>query len=253
MVAQKPNIVWRGCPNYWHGRVDDQNRPWSVIAIVDHIMVGSMESTDGWFKNPASQASSTYGVAKDGRIYQWVNVDDTHWGNGLLQAPDMSVAWIAECANKTINPNYRTISIEHEGYSGDVFPETQYQATLALHRWLLSTFNIPADRQHINGHYQLMKYDKATCPGPSFPWARLIGDLQPMIPPALAPNIGPGMTGYLKQHNLTPATPEIYVGAGASVLYCTDGTKLEAYENYDPNTGKPLPDGSWTVKTVKLT
>jgi hypothetical protein len=248
MTAPKPNIVWRGCPNYWHGRVDDQNRPWSVIAIVDHIMVGTQESTDGWFKNPKSQASSTYGVAKDGRIWQWVNVDDTHWGNGILQQPDMSVGWIAECANKTINPNYRTISIEHEGWPGDVFPEAQYQATLALHRWLLATFNIPADRQHVNGHYQLMKIDKATCPGVSFPWARLMGDLTVANPNPNNYSIGPGMLAELTNRKLTAATPENYLAVQPgqlpqSELFTVEGPVLKGIK-------KPDNSGQWIIRVL---
>src|SRR5262249_24762422 len=96
---------------------------------------------------------------------------------GILQSPDMSVPWLAECARKDINPNYRTISIEHEGASGDAFPESQYQATLWLHRYLCALYGIPVDRQYIVGHYQVMSRDRANSPGPSFPWQRLMSDL----------------------------------------------------------------------------
>jgi N-acetyl-anhydromuramyl-L-alanine amidase AmpD len=165
-------IEWKGSPNFWSGRNGQ-----TATAICDHIMEGTMDATNSWFKNLRSEASSHFGVAKDGRIWQWVKVEDTAWGNGILQSPDMSVPWLAECARQDINPNYRTISIEHEGSSGDTFTESQYQATLWLHRYLCALYSIPADRQHIVGHYQVMSRDRANCPGPSFPWQRLMTDL----------------------------------------------------------------------------
>jgi N-acetyl-anhydromuramyl-L-alanine amidase AmpD len=37
-------------------------------------MQSSIESADSWFKNVASEVSAHFGVAKDGRVYQWVKV-----------------------------------------------------------------------------------------------------------------------------------------------------------------------------------
>jgi hypothetical protein len=171
-VITKPNIIWQGSPNFWTGRAG-----YIPVAICDHIMEGTMEATNSWFKNLRSEASAHFGVAKDGRTWQWVKEADSAWGNGILQSPDMSVGFIAECANKDINPNYRTISIEHEGNTGDPFTEPQYQSTLALHRYLCGTYKIVPDRQHIVGHYQIMSKDRANCPGKGFPWSRLMSDL----------------------------------------------------------------------------
>lgn len=173
-MASKPdNIIWVGSPNYYNGRSGQQ-----VVAIVDHIMVGTMESTRGWFNNPASQVSSTFGVAKDGRIHQYVALEDAAWANGITEAVDVSIDWLVNAVRTRINPNNLTVSIEHEGNSGDVMPEAQYQATLALHKWLISLYPaIKVDRQHIIGHYQIMSRTKANCPGKGFPWSRLINDL----------------------------------------------------------------------------
>jgi N-acetyl-anhydromuramyl-L-alanine amidase AmpD len=76
-------IEWKGSPNFWSGR-DGQ----TAIAICDHIMQGNMDSTNGWFKNRRSDASSHFGVGRDGRIWQWVRVEDIAWANGIMQGPD---------------------------------------------------------------------------------------------------------------------------------------------------------------------
>lgn len=147
------------------------------IAIVDHIMAGSLNATTGWFHNPASGASTHFGVGKDGRIHQYVAVKNAAYGNGPINKPDMSVPWIAECVAKKINPNFVTISIEHEGQSGDHFTEQMYQATLWLHEHLITTYNIPRRRENISGHNQLDNVNRHFCPGKGFPWERLMQDL----------------------------------------------------------------------------
>jgi N-acetyl-anhydromuramyl-L-alanine amidase AmpD len=147
------------------------------IAIVDHIMAGSLNATTGWFANPKSEASTHFGVGKDGRIHQYVRVENGAYGNGTVNKSDLSVPWIAECVSKKINPNFVTISIEHEGQTGETFTEQMYQATLWLHRFLIQNFNIPVSRQNIVGHNQIDNVNRSFCPGKGFPWERLMTDL----------------------------------------------------------------------------
>jgi len=178
MVTQAPPIEWVGSPNYWVGR-------WGEIiqGIVDHISQGNLNSNIGWFHNPTSEVSSTYEVGLSGKIVQYVSEADTAWANGPidLSGPDgfdHSVPWLLECAQMGYNPNKRTISIEHEGFTGNPMPETQYQSTLALHKYILArNLAIKSDRTGIIGHYQVNKAQKANCPGTGFPWARLMSDL----------------------------------------------------------------------------
>lgn len=202
-----PIIVWRGSPNFFGGRDGHE-----VEAICDHIMVGTMESSDGWFKNRKSEVSSQYGVAKDGRIWQWVALSDTAWANGPVQEPDASIEWLNEAIRKKVNPNCLTVSIEHEGNPGDEMPEAQYQATLDLHRMLLKMFpKIKVDRQHIIGHYQMQKYNKANCPGKGFQWSRLMADLNPAFncnPKGFS--IGQGVKDILNARKLVAGSDEVY-------------------------------------------
>ncbi|MBN9387853.1 MAG: N-acetylmuramoyl-L-alanine amidase [Chloroflexi bacterium] len=174
-------IVWKGTngQNFWAGRDGE-----SAVAIVDHCMSkgadgtrATLESCANWFAKPKSEVSAHFGVGKDGRVWQFVDLRNTAWANGILEQPDLSLPWLAECVSRKINPNRRTISIEHEGDSNDTMPEAQYRATLALHRFLIATVGIKADRQHIVGHYQVTARQRANCPGAGFPWARLMSDL----------------------------------------------------------------------------
>ncbi|SHH15282.1 N-acetylmuramoyl-L-alanine amidase [Desulfosporosinus lacus] len=162
----KPNISWKGSPHF------STTKGYKFIAIVDHIMAGTLAGTDSWFANPASKVSSHFGVGKNGKIHQYVDLKNPAWANGGVNKP----AWPLLISG--VNPNYYTISIEHEGYSGDVMPEAQYQATLALHRWLVGTLGIPVTRDNIIGHYRIDSVNKANCPGTGFPWDRLLKDLQ---------------------------------------------------------------------------
>lgn len=156
-------------------------------AICDHIMEGYMGGTYARFNNPKEEVSAHFGISRKGEVVQYVSLLRWSYANGIMENPDLTIPWLAACyangvaANQT-NPNRRTISIEHEGFSSGSkdagLTETQYQATVKLHRWIMELFpSILPDRKHIVGHYQITGLQRANCPGPLFPWSRLIGDL----------------------------------------------------------------------------
>ena len=61
--------MWRGeVPNRTPKGMDSE-----ILGVVLHIMEGTLDGSDSWFKNPTAQASSHFGVGKDGRTYQWVD------------------------------------------------------------------------------------------------------------------------------------------------------------------------------------
>lgn len=163
---QKPSIKWVGSPNF------NADQGYQNIAIVNHIMAGSLAGTDAWFSNQTSRVSSHFGVGKNGEIHQYVDLANPAWANGVVNKPNWPLLIPG------VNPNYYTVSIEHEGYSGDIMLEAQYQSTLALHRWLIETLGIPVTRDNIIGHYRIDSVNKSMCPGTGFPWARLFKDLK---------------------------------------------------------------------------
>jgi len=97
------------------------------------------------------------------------------WHAGVVDNP---TATLVTTTYRGINPNYWAVGIEHEGMSGDPFPETQYAATLWLHKQILSEFpGIVVDADHLIPHHTI-NAGHAGCPGSTFPLGRLLADLQ---------------------------------------------------------------------------
>ncbi len=136
------------------------------IAIVLHIMEGSLSGTDQWFKNPKAQASTHYGVGKNGEVWQWVEETDMAYGNGRVSTPTWGLI-------DKDNPNLYTISIEHEGFTGQPWTEAMYEADIALIKDIAKRWDIPLDHDHVIGHYQIFG-KKPNCPGTGLDWKKLM-------------------------------------------------------------------------------
>ena len=250
-------VRWMGSPNLYPGRAGQQ-----CVSIVDHIMSGTMIGTDSYFQDPAKEVSAHFGVALDGRIWQWVMLASTAWANGILENPDMSIDWLAECATKKINPNSRTVSIEHEGKTGVTMPEAQYQASLALHRYLITTLGIQVDPTHIIGHNRITGYSRAHCPGTSFPWDKLFKDLA-MTLPASPPitfqgnpyTINFGFKDFFLKYGTTrniadPVNGGVYLfGYPTSNEYQTPkGTTRQRFERMALEFDPKEPNPEWAIR-----
>lgn len=167
-------IVWKG-----NGHTNSSSRQGQVpFVIVNHISAGTMNSMDSWFTTPGNQVSSAhFGIARDGRIHQYVSISEMAWANGL-SAGQYTRATAPVIAAMGINPNLYTVSIEHEGTDGNL-TEVQFQASVWLHRhirqYIQNKWNrtISLDQKHVIGHYQINPVQKPNCPGPYFPWKRL--------------------------------------------------------------------------------
>lgn len=189
-MAPKPTITQVPSPNYGYP-TGGHGRPRVVVALVYHVMEGTLAGTDSWFAARKSGASTHFGVGKAGEIHQYVALEDVAWGNGLMKSPDLSIPWLKECWDTNFNPNLLTVSIEHEGAhvrdaAGNITTywaptEAQYQATLALTKWLVGELGIPVDSAHLIGHNRIDGVSRAYCPGPGFPWTRLLADLAPAL------------------------------------------------------------------------
>jgi hypothetical protein len=111
-----------------HFKVGRERR---VRAIVNHRMVGTLPGTTAYFQNDNTRPVSThFGIGKVNgqvRIHQYVNLDDTAFGNGNF---DPSGRW-DEWGYPLTLINDQTISIEHQDHNGDdktkgiVLPEVQ--------------------------------------------------------------------------------------------------------------------------------
>jgi N-acetyl-anhydromuramyl-L-alanine amidase AmpD len=215
--------------NFWSGR--NGVKP---VAIVNHIMEGTMNSTFHWFSNPASGASSHFGVSKKGEIWQFVEIRNTAWTNAPAKRPAGKLYWLDD----NINPNRQTITIEHEGFNHEGLTEQQYQATLFLHRQLVKDYDIAINRRHIIGHYEINSIDRPNCPGNKFPFSRLLTDLNNVV-------VGEGIKQKLLEQDLYAVTNEQYqtdmsTGLKSSRTWCRDEQdvtfRLEVFQE---------PDNSW--------
>lgn len=111
----------------------------TINKIIIHTMVGSAQSADTRFNDPASNVSAHYGVLLTGEIWHWVDEDKNAYHAGAY------------------NINQESIGIEHEDngdYNG-IRPDTLYNASGALVKEICNFYNIPIDRQHILGHREV--------------------------------------------------------------------------------------------------
>jgi len=138
------------------------------LAIVIHIMDGTLVGTDAWFNDPNSHVSSNYGVGKSGEIHQYVAEADSAAAQGIVNKPTAKVVK----DNPGVNPNLFCISIEHEGFDGNKLTVAQKKASVELIADIAKRNNIPIDKDHVIPHHSI-RFSK-TCPGSGVDIAELI-------------------------------------------------------------------------------
>lgn len=192
MPVERPNIVWKGDPNaegsikYGYPVGTKGRNGQKVIAIVSHVMEGTLVGSDAHFRHV--DASTHFGIGKNGAIWQWVDLNNAAWGNGDVKNPSWKLM-----PPKGISPNLVTVSIEHEGFTGQALTPEQKKASFHLQAWLCQELNIKPSPDTIIGHYQINSVTRARCPGDSFPWNELFTYLSQ----ALAPTV----PGYMIEFN----------------------------------------------------
>lgn len=167
-------IIWKGSPNFIRGR--GGYRP---EAVVIHIMAGTLTGTDAHFANPASQVSAHYGIGKQGQIHQYVKEEDTAFHVGTVDRPTWALI------KPGVNPNLYCIGIEHEGQATDIWTEELKAASASMVRDICQRWQIPIDRDHIIGHYQI-RASKPNCPAVD---KRIIDEIIARAKPTMFPLI----------------------------------------------------------------
>lgn len=142
-------------------------------AIVLHTMAGTLAGCDAWFANPRSQAGAHFGVGADGSIHQYYSLDHAPYANGRVEQP-VTARLVRD--NAGVNPNYWSVSIEHEdgGEPGRELTPAQFAASTRLSAWLWQTTILPAgaegvpalpDRDHILSHSDISPQSRPRCNG----------------------------------------------------------------------------------------
>jgi len=116
-------------------------------------MVGYLPGTDATFLNPANDVSAHFGIGyrtSGGpvRISQYVDLSDSAWSNGNYDATGGWPLVKKTSAGTVINPNYYTISIEHE--DGGPNDGVVTQAVKDASTWLQTIL--------MTGNIDLMRY-----------------------------------------------------------------------------------------------
>lgn len=148
-------IEWKGSANYARGRLGLH-----PTCVVLHTMAGTLEGSDSWFNNPSAQVSAHYGVALEAGTpaHQYVNLHDTAWANGILEAGHR---WPG---NRNA-PNSDSVSIETEDHRDPraAVTDWQYEQTRAL----IEQQIMPAYPSivYLVGHRAVSPRSRANCPG----------------------------------------------------------------------------------------
>lgn len=129
-MSRCPFAIWRGPI----ANIKPGGMVHPVRGLVLHVEEGTETGTDGWFHNPAAQASAHFGIGKDGTLHQWVDTDDRAW---------------AEAAG---NPYWW--SVETEGVHTEPMTAPQVATLARLYAWLATLPDrIPVQlAETIDGH-----------------------------------------------------------------------------------------------------
>lgn len=157
------NIVQVGSPNF-SSRRDGVPR-----VLVMHIMDGSLPGCDSWFNSPQNtEASAHFGIGKNGEVHQYVDPKFSAWANGIVDNIDHG--WATNFLNGLPNgasPNRFSISVEHEGHSGDRLDGLMFGASVALAVQLFgpggALDGVLCDREHVLRHGEIGNHP--LCPG----------------------------------------------------------------------------------------
>nr|WP_094794356.1 peptidoglycan-binding protein [Streptomyces kasugaensis] len=117
-MARFSGATWRPIPhNFTDGGQD------AVYGVVIHIMDGSLEGTDSWFRNSAAQASSHFGTGRGGQLYQWVDTSARAWAQA--------------------GGNCTWLSVENEGRGGDALTDAQITRCAEVLAWAHKVHGVP--------------------------------------------------------------------------------------------------------------
>ena len=148
-------IVEKTSPNCEYGR-----QKYKPEAFVIHTTGGETAGAIEWCTDPVSTVSYHYIIDPFGDAWELVKPENTAWHAGKILNPTWSDLKYG------INPNYYTIGIAFGGFATDGPNLKQFLSIAELLRSLAVIHNIPLDRKHVVGHYEI-RADKV-CPGPLF-------------------------------------------------------------------------------------
>lgn len=155
----------------------------SVKGVVWHRMLGSLNGTDGYFRNPSVGALTDYGIgvtgtdgkALNGVIYRWNDPYgyQSGWASGPLSAPyGDGLAFYNKYGLNAVNRDQ--VSIEISGQYGTALTPESRQAVAALTAYFADQYGIPWDQfpiapqdgfSFVRWHQEFTGTAEKPCPG----------------------------------------------------------------------------------------
>jgi N-acetyl-anhydromuramyl-L-alanine amidase AmpD len=165
-------------PNFFEPSEMRDNK---IRAVVLHGTASrSASAAVDWLRNPqlnnpGSAVSANYVVSKAGVVYELVPWQGglRAWANGIVENHDTSITWLNEAVKTKTNPNWITVSIEHEATQFEMvnrapMTHAQFNASIDLTASLLKGLGLQACHETIISHSQISGVRKYDCPGVIF-------------------------------------------------------------------------------------
>jgi N-acetyl-anhydromuramyl-L-alanine amidase AmpD len=195
------NITFIKSPHFNTGR-----NGYTPIAIVIHIMQGTLDGTDSWFQDQGAKPpeSAHYGIGKNGAVHHYVLQQDTAWHAGIVTSPSWKLIKTLDASKHTyIDSNLYTFGITHEGFENTDWTDATYQASSQVVAGLAKKWNIPLNRDHVIGHHEI--YSQKTCPGKKVDLDKLISMALKITSPEPLTEPGNGVAPTIPQSVLVTA------------------------------------------------
>lgn len=165
-------FIEKASPNYF---TPDEMTFSKIVAVVAHgtDSIGIAPAVD-WLTNPKSGVSSNFAIAKSGQIYQLVDfrTGKRAWANGVIDKVnyDKSLTWLNSCVKNRVNPNWVTVSIEHEATHEDMLKsrpmtDAQFNSSVELTAYIMRIAGLKATHESYVTHHQIAGIMKPYCPG----------------------------------------------------------------------------------------
>lgn len=145
-------------------------------GVMSHIMQGWQATMIRWARERPrlTPKSAHFTIGRDGRVVQHVPVRRRAWHAGRLDR-DAPPRW--SLLPPGANPNDHAVGIEHEGFSGEPWPDPQVRATIEVHRWLFAELGLAPSGDTVIGHFMTAPASRAADPGPAWPRSRILDAL----------------------------------------------------------------------------
>ena len=159
------------------------NKPKAIVLHTPEETADDYESTPPYFATQGVEAGTHYYGDNDGDIYQMLEESECPYANG--NRGGVNRTWKGQVdqwppwATAGVTLNGQTLSIELEGRAatiGQTWTDKQHDSLVAWIKHRAAHYGIPLDRDHIIGHFEVAT--DRTDPGSTFPWDRLMRDLQ---------------------------------------------------------------------------